>query len=323
MPSLAAVTASNASWKPAYIPVCVFVGGTSGIGEGIVQAVGRHTAGKAHIFLVGRNASAAQRILDALPASEGAVREFVECDLSLVASAKKVAADILARQGRVNLLVLTAGAISLESTITSEGLEKSMAVWYYSRWAFVDGLLPGLKAAQARGEDARVLSMLNAGKGKAFDVSDLGLKNPLAAVKGLGDLRETGAAVATYQDLLVQVRVLPPSSTGTYMPQGYAARHPTLTFIHSAPGPVNTPLYSVSTSAEVRAAGDAIHKATAAEAKTIQECGEHQLYAILNAPAGVSRTGPNGDDIGLESIEAKEGDVETLWVHTEGVIHGL
>nr|GAT47718.1 predicted protein [Mycena chlorophos] len=308
MPSLTAVTASNTSWKPAYIPVCVFVGGTSGIGEGIVQAVGRHTAGKAHIFLVGRNASAAQRILDALPASEGAVHEFIECDLSFVANAKKVATDILARQGRVNLLVLTAGAISLESTITSEGLEKSMAVWYYSRWSFVDGLLPGLKAAQARGEDARVLSMLNAGKGKAFDPSDLGLKNALAAVKALGDLQETGAAVATYQDLLVQ---------------GYAARHPTLTFIHSAPGPVNTPLYSVSTSAEVRAAGDAIHKATAAVAKTVQESGEHQLYAILNAPAGVSRTGPNGNDIGLESIEAKEGDVEALWVHTEGVIRGL
>nr|GAT47721.1 predicted protein [Mycena chlorophos] len=308
MPSLAAVTASNATWKPNYIPVCVFVGGTSGIGEGIVHAVARHTSGKAHNFLVGRNVSAAQRILDALPASEGAVREFVECDLSLVASAKKVAADILTCQGRVNLLVLTAGAISLESTITSEGLERSMAVWYYSRWAFVDGLLPGLKAAQARGEDAKVLSMFNAGTGKALNASDLGLKNALAAVKTLSDLRETGAAAVTYQDLLVQ---------------GYAARHPKLTFIHSAPGPVNTPLYSVSTSAEVRAAGDAIHKATAVEAKTIGECGEHQLYAILNAPAGVSRTGPNGDDIGLESIEAKEGDVETLWVHTEDTIRRI
>ncbi|KAF7305359.1 hypothetical protein HMN09_00787900 [Mycena chlorophos] len=321
MPSLAAATASNASWQPAYTPVCVFVGGTSGIGEGIVQAVARHTAGKAHIVLVGRNASAAQRILNALPPSEGAIREFVECDLSLVASAKKVAADILARQGRVNLLVLTAGAISLESTITPEGLEKSMAVWYYSRWAFVDGLLPGLKAAQARGEDARVLSMLNAGKGKRLDASDLGLKNSFGAVKGVQDLHETGAAAATYQDLLVQV--CPPYKTHlSFTLQGYAARHPTLTFIHSGPGLVNTPLFSVSPSAEIRALGDAMLQAAGSGAKTIQECGEHQLYAILNAPTGVSRTGSNGDDIGLESIEAKEGDVETLWVQEE-VIRGI
>nr|GAT47719.1 predicted protein [Mycena chlorophos] len=287
MPSLAIATASNALWKPAYIPVCVFVGGTSGIGEGIVRAVARHTAGKAHIFLVGRNAAAAQRILDALPSSEGAIREFVECHLSLVANAKKVATDVLARQGRVNLLVLTAGAISLESTITSEGLERTIA---------------------ACGEDARVLSMLNAGKGKAFDASDLGLKNSFAAVKGVKDLHETGAAAATYQDLLVQ---------------GYAARHPTLTFIHSGPGLVNTPLFSVSPSAEIRALGDAVLQAAGSGAKSIEDCGEHELYAILHSPPGASRTGPDGDDIGLESIEAKEGDVETLWVHTGDTIRAI
>ncbi|KAJ7060551.1 hypothetical protein C8F01DRAFT_1058656 [Mycena amicta] len=309
MPSLEYVRTANAAWKPSYTPVCIVVGGTSGIGQGIAEAIARHTSGKAHIVLVGRNASAAQKIVESFPKNSESTHEFVECDLSLVKNVKRVCAELLSlSRGRVNLLVFTSGAISLESEITEEGLEKSMAVWYYSRWAFVDGLLPGLKAARDKGEYARVLSVLNAGLGKALDVEDMGMKKALGAVRGLADLRETGLGVITYEDLLVKA---------------YAARNSAIAFVHSRPGPVNTPLYSVSPSAAVREAGDAVKLATAATAKTIEECGEHQLYAILNAPSGVSRTGPDGDDIGMESVLGEDADAETLWVHTEQVIRAI
>ncbi|KAJ7060574.1 hypothetical protein C8F01DRAFT_1143150 [Mycena amicta] len=300
MPSLEYVRTANAAWKPSYTPVCIVVSRTSGIGQGIAEAIARHTNSKAHVVLVGRNA---------FPKNSKSTHEFVDCDLSLVKNVKRVCAELLSLcRARVNLLVFTSGAISLESEITEEGLEKSMAVWYYSWWAFVDGLLPGLKAAQDKSEYTRVLSVLNAGLGKALNVEDMGMKKALGAVQGLADLRETGLAVSTYKDLLVKA---------------YTARNPAITFVHSRPEPMNTPLYSVSPSVAVREAGNAVKLATVATAKTIEECGGHQLYAILNAPSGVSRTGPDGDDIGMESVWGDDADAETLWVHTEQVIRAI
>ncbi|KAF7290772.1 hypothetical protein MIND_01318100 [Mycena indigotica] len=307
MPSLEDVRSSNAAWNLGYSPVCVVVGGTSGIGQGIAEAIGRHSNGDAYIVLVGRSHSRARKIIDGLPKGSGRT-EFVECDLTMVANVKRVSAEILARPdfaGRVNLLVLTAGAISLESQVTGEGLEKSMAVWYYSRWAFINSLLSGLEKAQGKGQEAKVISVLNAGLGKALDANDLGMKKALGSIKGLSDLRETGLEVGTYQDLMVK---------------GFAIRYPFISFVHSRPGPVNTPLYDVSSNSEVRKAGEAVRLATRTVAKSIGECGEHQLYAMLQASPGVSRRGPDGDDIGMASFAGSESDVELLWAHTEAVV---
>ncbi|KAJ7325910.1 hypothetical protein DFH08DRAFT_662620, partial [Mycena albidolilacea] len=75
----------NAAWAPAHTPVGIFVGGTSGIRQGIAEAFARHTHGHAHIVLVGRNEAAARAILARIPVSdESYAREFVHCDLSLI-----------------------------------------------------------------------------------------------------------------------------------------------------------------------------------------------------------------------------------------------
>ncbi|KAJ7762932.1 hypothetical protein B0H16DRAFT_1268746, partial [Mycena metata] len=55
MPTLATAEASNAGFAPSYIPVAVFAGGTSGVGQGMVEALARQTKGRAHIVLIGRN----------------------------------------------------------------------------------------------------------------------------------------------------------------------------------------------------------------------------------------------------------------------------
>jgi len=44
-------------------PVAVFVGGTSGIGQGMAEALNRHTKGNSHIILVGRSKEAAEDIM--------------------------------------------------------------------------------------------------------------------------------------------------------------------------------------------------------------------------------------------------------------------
>jgi NAD(P)-dependent dehydrogenase (short-subunit alcohol dehydrogenase family) len=216
MPSLATARASNAAWKPSYAPVGVFVGGTSGIGEGIAEAFARHTNGNAHIILVGRNGAAATAILARLkkPPAPGLTREFLECDLSLLRNVKRTAAEILARFPRVNFLVMTAGAISLSGVeVTSEGVDRQMATLYYSKWTFIDALLPGLRAAQEAGEDVRVSAVHTAGRGGPIDLDDLGLMKSMNG--GISSIRKLLPQLASYQDLMAEVRLFHPPALTT------------------------------------------------------------------------------------------------------------
>ncbi|KAJ7509011.1 NAD-P-binding protein [Mycena galericulata] len=313
MPPLATARASNAAWKPAYTPVGIFVGGTSGIGQGIAEAFARHTNGTAHIILVGRNRAAALAILARLPPpTPDLTREFVHCDLSLIANAKHTSAQLAARFPRVHLLVLSAGAISLAGLdVTEEGVDKQMAALYYSKYAWIAGLLPSLHAAQESGEGARVAAVHTAGRGGPIDLADLGLKAGIGG--GLGSVRKLLPQLSSYQDL---------------MAESFALRAPSITFMHTHPGTVDTPLLRASPSAVLRA----VHRVRFLlfptlwwRAKSIEQCGEQQLCGILRAPPGASRIDGEGDDIGLGDgtdpgwAEARA----ALWAHSEGVVDGV
>ncbi|KAF7319692.1 KR domain-containing protein [Mycena kentingensis (nom. inval.)] len=210
MPLLAQCESSNAGWSPtlrgtangSYAPVYVVVGGTSGIGQGIAEALARHTTNNARIVLVGRNKSAAQQFIAGFPPSIAG--EFAECDLRRVISVKRLCASLCARFPRIHMLVMTAGALTTTAEETPEGLEASMCISYYARWAFVDGLLPSLHAAQAAGQDARVFMSLNAGLGRNLDVGDLGMKRYLMnGGMSISGLMQAAGMLATYTDLMI------------------------------------------------------------------------------------------------------------------------
>ncbi|KAJ6596358.1 NAD-P-binding protein [Mycena vulgaris] len=314
MAPIAAIRASNAAWQPTYTPVGVFVGGTSGIGEGTAEAFARNTNGNAHIILVGRNRAAATAILARLPPppTPDIAREFLACDLSLIANVKRTCAAIRARHPRVNLLFLTAGAVSLAGLdITAEGVDRQMAQLYYSKWAFIDALLPALKAAHAAGEDARVAAVHTAGKGGPIDVADLGLQKGIAG--GLSGFRKLFAQLSSYQDL---------------MAEGFAQENPGLSFTHVDPGAVNTPLLRKSPSAVLRAVHYVrflVFPTLMRSAKTIEVSGEQQLYGLLQAPAGASRVGGDGDDIGMGGAgdDGWEAARRVLWEHSRKIVDAV
>ncbi|KAJ7151993.1 NAD(P)-binding protein [Mycena filopes] len=305
MPSLAAARAANSAWNPSYTPVGVFVGGTSGIGEGIVEAFARHTKGNAHIFIVGRNRAAATAILARLPTPPGATvtREFLACDLSLIANAKRTAASILTRFPRVNLLFLTAGEVSLKGLdVTEEGVDAQMSALYYSKWAFTDALLPGLRAAAEAGEDARVAAVHTAGRGGPIDVEDLGLIKTVG--RGMGALDIDLACT------------------------GFAEHNPGISFMHNFPGTVDTPLLRKSPSAVLRAVHYVrylLFPTLLFRAMSIQDCGEYQLYGLLQARAGASRAGGDGEDIGMggKGDANWEDERRLLWAHTSEKVGGV
>ncbi|KAJ7864192.1 NAD(P)-binding protein [Mycena leptocephala] len=298
MPSLSTVQTSNAAFSPSYTPVAIFVGGTSGIGQGMAEAFARHTKGNAHIVLVGRNRAAASSILATFPKpGPGATHEFVECDITLMSNVHRVATELRARIPKINFLVLTTGVMTMDGrNETVEGIDRKLAVHYYGRWRFIKDLLPAVEAAKEAGEDGKVMSVLAAGYGGKIDLEDLGLKKSFS-------VGNAAAAAPTYNDIMIN---------------DLAAQHPALTFIHAHPGAVASNLLKSSNTALVRAVHTFFSPLLSPFIYSVQSAGEHQLYALLNAGPGAARTGAKGDDIGLTKgyFGSKEA-MGRLWAHTE------
>ena len=205
MPSLAAVRASNAAFKHSVTtpPVAVFVGGTSGIGQGMAEVFANNTKGNSHIIIVGRNRDAAEKILASMPKPEsGAVtREFVQCDATLMKNVATASQDILSRHPKINYLVMSPGIMTLAGRDeTTEGIDKKLAVHYYARWKFLDDLLPGLKKAAEANEKVAVMSVLAPAAGGAIDLKDLALKNSFSVTKA-------ALVTPTYNDMMMEVGV--------------------------------------------------------------------------------------------------------------------
>ncbi|KAJ7467701.1 hypothetical protein FB451DRAFT_1401685 [Mycena latifolia] len=63
----ASAKASNLTFSPSYIPVVVFAGRTSGVGQAMAEAFAHQTQGRAHIILVERNTTTAKALLAGFP----------------------------------------------------------------------------------------------------------------------------------------------------------------------------------------------------------------------------------------------------------------
>lgn len=143
MPSLSVVRQSNASYTPSYVPIILVTGATSGIGQAMTGVLANILHGRAHIVLIGRNRSAAEKTIASLPTlsqtDHGDVQctyEFVQCDVTLMKNVHQIAKDLLQRLPHINFLIhcaAVAGLLGREDT--EEGIDKKMAARYYSRFA--------------------------------------------------------------------------------------------------------------------------------------------------------------------------------------------
>jgi NAD(P)-dependent dehydrogenase (short-subunit alcohol dehydrogenase family) len=143
MPSLSAARTFNAALTFPYRPVGVFVGGTSGIGEGLVRALAQYTGGDADIIIVGRNREAGEAILSSLPTPPPSAnpprREFIHCDATLMRNVQATTDHLSKRFPKLNYLVITTGILSLKGRDeTDEGIDRKLALHYYSRWKFIN-----------------------------------------------------------------------------------------------------------------------------------------------------------------------------------------
>ncbi|KAJ7573708.1 NAD-P-binding protein [Mycena floridula] len=314
MPSLPAAQTANAQFSPSYIPVAVFSGGTSGIGQAIAEKLAFYTSGNAHIFIIGRDRAAGEETIARFPKPSvpGVVHEFIPCDATLISNINAVTESILARFNKVNFLVMSAGGLppTFTSNMTEEGLERSMVLLYYSKWKLVDNFIPALLRAQEDGEMTKVFSVLGSGRGKPIDLENLGVKKDFSFWKAVPQ-------IVTYQDIMLE---------------DFAARYPTLTMCHVTPGPVASNLYTRFFKAPDAGWGYLTlivvmirFILTYPFLVSASISGEYLLYGMLNSGPGVHRIGPTGEDIPeLEGrVFGTEEEREKLREHTIREIDGV
>ncbi|KAJ7909605.1 hypothetical protein B0H13DRAFT_1877546 [Mycena leptocephala] len=308
MPTLAVAEASNAAFCPSYIPVAVVVGGTSGVGQAMAEALARQLNGRAHIIIIGRNPTTAAKILATFPKPnepDGWTHEFVPCDGLSMASVRAVCAGLIARLTRINFLIITAGGPAgnsmLDSYATPEGLDAHLAMRYFMRYLFTRELLPLLVSAKAMGQHAHVMTVLGAGYG----ISIRTMTWSLAAFKGM-------ASGIGYNDALVA---------------HFAAQHPELAFTHISPGQVLTAGGSdIDLGWLLTPLAWLLGYFKRAISLSQDDRAQLMLYALLDAERGMFIRGDHGDVVGAHVFQPDhkvQFDLTSPTAHKTGVLHGV
>jgi NADP-dependent 3-hydroxy acid dehydrogenase YdfG len=94
--------------------VGVFVGGTSGIGEGTARAFVQNAVSP-RVYLVGRSQEQADRIkLDFEKLNPESQTKFIKGDVSLIRGVDNICDEIKAQEDKINLLFMSAGFLSTQ-----------------------------------------------------------------------------------------------------------------------------------------------------------------------------------------------------------------
>lgn len=124
----------------------LITGGTSGIGREVALTLARHGA---EVVIVGRSQEKGAAVIRVTRA-QGAAQPmtFIAADLSDMNEVRRVAAQVLNTQGRLDFLVHSAGVHHMERTLTPDGVEYNFAANYLCRFLLTNLLLERLLASK-------------------------------------------------------------------------------------------------------------------------------------------------------------------------------
>ncbi|KAH6618605.1 hypothetical protein C7974DRAFT_474424 [Boeremia exigua] len=270
MAFLQPILASNALIESKDVPkIAVFVGATDGIGKATLKALVLKRS-PIKIYVVGRNEASHRPMLEDLTKSNPfATIVFLEGQISLVAEAQRLASLIAAQEDSVDLLFMSSGYLPFTGPqATSEGLETSLVVSYYSHIAFTLRLLPQLRRASAT-KPARVVNILAAGQ-ESTDLllNDLGLNDP-----GNFSVPAYARHAATFVTVTLKRIAEDKDNSG-------------IVFIHAHPGVVSTDLFMKSWAGKFDPASPSPMPARNFAKYTPEEAGERSLYLATSAEYG-------------------------------------
>lgn len=205
--------------------VAVFVGATSGIGLGTIEALLRTVKG-CTIFIIGRSQQKFAGKISRLESLDPTANiNFIEAQVSLLQDIDRVCNVLLERIKVLDILWLSQGGLGLREGdgATAEGLPTDFAVVHYGRAMFMKRLAPLLN----KSSDGRVLSCLCAGLEGQINLTDPGLRNPENyATAGFWGAQKQGITMQS----LIMAHLARESST--------------VSFIHTNPGMVSTDVHA-------------------------------------------------------------------------------
>ena len=136
--------------------VAIVTGATSGLGRAAAESV---AALGGHVCIVGRNPERTERVRSEISASAGSPVEADLADLSSLAETAAFAARFAEAHDRLDVLVLNAGALTHDYTVTSEGNELTFATHVLSQFLLTRALRPLLQASAP----SRVIAVASGG----------------------------------------------------------------------------------------------------------------------------------------------------------------
>ncbi|MFC3996804.1 SDR family NAD(P)-dependent oxidoreductase [Nocardiopsis sediminis] len=126
----------------------VITGGTDGMGAALAR---HYLRGGDRVAVIGRSRTKFEALIATVSGedpSAAARAEFIAADLSLVGDARRVVDRLSAGYERIDALALAASFIRQRRHATAEGHEASWALFFLSKYLFVTGLAPLLRAAE-------------------------------------------------------------------------------------------------------------------------------------------------------------------------------
>lgn len=232
MSAIAAVLPANAH--------ALIVGGTAGIGAAIAHRLALSLGPASTITIAGRNASAAQRIIDAVQAEDSqnvkgpATVNFAPVDCSKVSDVKRFCHDYRTRilhepTHTLDLLILTPGILAMDGrqpASPGSTLDLKMTLHYYARMLIIRELGPCLSPR------ALIMSVLD---GKNSDAHAQGIKwddMELASPTNYGIARAAQHCLA-FTDIQLEDFALAARARGDRQ-----------SYVHAYPGFVSTGIFN-------------------------------------------------------------------------------
>jgi NAD(P)-dependent dehydrogenase (short-subunit alcohol dehydrogenase family) len=136
--------------------------GTNGLGAESALHLAKHNA--AHIYISGRNAKSAEKVIQRIQES-GSSSEitFIECDLASLLSVKKTGETFVSQASRLDILLCNAGIMAQPPSLTTDGYEVQFGTNHLGHALLIKKLLPLLEKQGSDGGDPRIIILTSEG----------------------------------------------------------------------------------------------------------------------------------------------------------------